>query len=64
MSNVTLKEIADELRITRQTAWRLIALKKVFPNAFRVGEKGVYRVPREDLDAYKEKMRVGGKNHV
>lgn len=55
--DLTRDEAQKALRLRKQTMLRLIRSGS-FPGAYRVGDRGEYRIPRSDIDAYKRRRRV------
>ena len=52
---LTIKEVADYLKVTERTIYRLSQAKKI--PSFKVG--GVWRYLRKDIDAWIAKQSVG-----
>ena len=52
---LTMRELAAKLRCSRGTAHTLIT-NGAFPNAFQLGNR--WRIPAEDVAAYKQKNKV------
>jgi len=54
---LTLREVADYLKVTERTIYRLAAAKKI--PAFKVG--GTWRFSRADIDHWiKQQSEIGG----
>ncbi|WP_297500112.1 helix-turn-helix domain-containing protein [Ferrovum sp.] len=58
---ITIKELAEYLKVTERTIYRLAAIKKI--PAFKVG--GTWRFSRADIDSWiKQQSSLGqGTNH-
>ena len=48
---LTLKEVAEFLKVHYQTAWQLMTDGK-FPSAIQRGQGGAWRIPTSDIDLY------------
>jgi excisionase family DNA binding protein len=53
---LTIKQVADYLRVTERTIYRLAAAKKI--PAFKVG--GTWRFSRSDIESWIRQQSVGG----
>jgi excisionase family DNA binding protein len=58
---VTVREVAEELRISSQTVYRLIDSGEL--PALRLGHR-TYRIPAEDYAAYKAKLHTDAYKRV
>ena len=56
--DLTVGQVADMLQLSERTVRRYLAARD-FPNAYRLGERlgGGWRIPREDVDAYRRARR-------
>ena len=55
---LTLKQVADLLKVTERTIYRLAAAKKI--PAFRVG--GTWRFSKAEINQWIQRQSEGGKN--
>lgn len=55
--DLTRLEAQKELGVIKLTMLRMIR-RGEFPNAYQVGERGDWRIPRRDLAAYRRRQRV------
>ncbi|HRP05858.1 MAG TPA: helix-turn-helix domain-containing protein, partial [Opitutaceae bacterium] len=55
---LTLKQVADFLKVTERTIYRLAAAKKI--PAFRVG--GTWRFSKAEINQWIQRQSEGGKN--
>ena len=55
---LTLKQVADFLKVTERTVYRLAAAKKI--PAFRVG--GTWRFSKAEINQWIQRQSEGGKN--
>ena len=55
---LTLKQVADFLKVTERTIYRLAAAKKI--PAFRVG--GTWRFSKAEISQWIQRQSEGGKN--
>ena len=55
---LTLKQVADFLKVTERTIYRLAAAKKI--PAFRVG--GTWRFTKAEINQWIQRQSEGGKN--
>lgn len=55
---LTLKQVADFLKVTKRTIYRLAAAKKI--PAFRVG--GTWRFSKAEINQWIQRQSEGGKN--
>lgn len=54
--DMTAQEVAWELGVSERTVWRMCH-RDDFPNAYTVGKRAQWRIPRADLDLYKRMNR-------
>jgi excisionase family DNA binding protein len=53
---MTIAELAERWRVSKQTVQRMVNLEHRFPNAFRIGWQ--WRIPLADVQAYEaEQLR-------
>ena len=57
---LTIKEVADYLKITERTIYRLAGAKKI--PAFKVG--GTWRFSRSDIDGWIKQQSMGKSEHA
>jgi excisionase family DNA binding protein len=57
---LTIKQVADYLKVTERTIYRLAAAKKI--PAFKVG--GTWRFSRHDLESWIRGQSVGDSEHT
>jgi excisionase family DNA binding protein len=56
---VTISFIAASLRVSRQTAWRWVAQRKIRATAIKVGSRTVYRIRYSEYRAFLERFVRG-----
>lgn len=54
---LSVKEAAYELDASQQCVWTLLK-RGEFPNAYRRGGQGRWRIPRADIDSAKQRWRT------
>lgn len=56
MSDLSTREAAKELSLAVDTVSEY-AKRGMFPNAYKLGERGPWRIPASDLELFRQKMR-------
>ncbi len=54
MENYTPRQVADILRITRTTVYKLIASKRIRASDISTGQRKIWRIKKKDLDKFME----------
>lgn len=55
MSDLSTREVAEELSLVTATVSEY-AKRGMFPNAYKLGDGGPWRIPKTDLELFRQKM--------